>query len=120
MGLRLYLSAVRIGNLKLMINTMIHLRTYKIMKYALIAEINNAYQERIGESFLDHYSEEIVALFDDKQKALDYIKESKLKHPQKFSYGSDKIFKNKSLLSSAKSARIEEHGEPEYILNPKL
>jgi hypothetical protein len=90
------------------------------MKYALIAEYNDVYQEKIGESFLDHHSEEIVALFDDEQDAKNYIKESKLKQPKRQAFSSPIIFKSKSLLSCAESARVEPYGEPEYPLNPKL
>lgn len=61
-----------------------------------------------------------MALFDNKEDALKYIDDSKLKNPIKVSFGSDQIFKQKSLLCNAESARVEEYGEPEYILNPTL
>jgi len=90
------------------------------MKYALIAEINSIYQDRIAEKFVDHISEEIVALFDKKEDAKKYINDSKLKKPIILSFTSKKLFKKNSLLWNASGARVEEYGNPEYPINPTL
>lgn len=88
--------------------------------WALIAEYSDIYQEKIGGPFLDHYSEEIVALFSSFEAAAAYRAKSLLKHPKRRNYGSDVVFRQRSLLRAAEGARIEEYEEPSYPIDPEL
>ncbi len=60
----------------------------------------------------DQYeAEEIVATFDVKQNALQYIEKSRLKQVKKSSWSTDMPFRQSSLLSYWSSAWVEEAGE---------
>lgn len=87
-------------------------------KVILIGVCNDVYPEKIGESFLDHYSKEHVATFDNDELAKEYIKKSKLATPKHVNYGSDIVFKKESLLRSYEYAEIEDFVELEH--NPKI
>jgi len=88
--------------------------------YVLIGEVNEIYQERIGEPFEDHYSQERIALFDNEKDAKDYIKNSRLKVPKKSSFDSIKPFRNNSLLSRCSDAWVEEEVKEELPKNPTI
>lgn len=88
--------------------------------WALIAEYNDVYQERIGEPFEDHYSEEVVALFSSEERARAYEQASRLAQRQRRSFASDRVYRHRSLLCRAESARIEEWVEPSYPVDPVL
>ena len=88
--------------------------------FDLIGLKNDIGQDRIGGNFLDHYEEKLIATFDNEKDAKDYIKKSKLKHIQKRSYASDKVFKSRSLLSSCESAWVEGHHNEDIPHNPTL
>jgi hypothetical protein len=51
---------------------------------------------------------DVVATFDTREDALEYIEKSKLKKPIKESFGSDISFKQKSLLRGYTEAEVEE------------
>lgn len=90
-------------------------------KFNLIGVYNDVYQEKIGERFLDHYSEKIVATFSSAKLAKAYIKNSKLKQPKRETYGPDKVFKDKSLLSGAIGASVEkDYGQVELPHDPEI
>jgi len=91
------------------------------MKYCIIGTINEVYQEKIGESFLDHYEDVVIATFNDDKAAKKYIEDSRLMQPQRRSFSSMKVFKSKSLLRDCESARVEiyEPDPPPYH-NPIL
>ena len=76
--------------------------------WQIIGEREEIYQECIGGDFIYEYHEDIIATFDEKDLAEQYIKDSKLKQRKRVNYGSDKVFKSKSLLSDCVSARIEQ------------
>ena len=81
--------------------------------WELIGEFQIAGQEFIGKPFEGNYYEQVIATFDEKQLAEQYIKDSKLKQRKSINYGSDKVFKSKSLLSGCVSARVEMAGIPD-------
>ena len=56
----------------------------------------------------EYESEEIVATFDVKQDALQYIKKSRLKHPKTSSWSTDMPFRQSSLLANWSYAEVEE------------
>jgi hypothetical protein len=90
------------------------------MTYVLITEVNEVYQEIIGESFTEHWSDEIVALFDDEQDAKDYVRKARLKKPVRGSFSSTKLFHKKSLLWNASGVRVKEYSNLDYPINPTL
>ena len=90
-------------------------------KWQIIGVDNEVYQEKIGEAFLDHYSERIVATFDSEEAARSYVKKAKLKHPKRRSFGSTVTFRTDSLLRHYESAYIEpviEEAPPPH--NPEI
>lgn len=86
--------------------------------YALKAEYEEVYQEKIGGSFVTDSTTDIVALFDDENDAKEYIKKSKLKKKREQTYASDIVFKQNSLLSGATRAWVEEYFSVQYPFNP--
>ena len=84
--------------------------------FVIIGTKNEVYQEIIGESFLDHYEDEVVATFDNEKDAKTYIRESKLKTPIRESFSAQITFKKGSLLRDYEDARVE--GEEEKIPPP--
>jgi hypothetical protein len=88
--------------------------------FKLIAIENDAYQEKIGGPFLDHFNSRVVATFDTEKLAREYIEKSKLKKPIKKSYGSIRPFKQSSLLSFASFAEIESYSFETPPHNPKV
>lgn len=87
---------------------------------ALIAEKNDIYQESPDGPFLDHWSEEIVALFSKEKLCLNYIEKSRLKHPKIESFTGVKRFKSRSLLADASFARIEKYVVPLIPIDPEM
>ena len=83
------------------------------MKWCIIGTSNDVYQDKIGEPYLDHYAEEVIATFDTKEMAEDYIKKSRLKQPKRRSFASTIMFRSKSLLSGCEDAEAQEF-EEEY------
>lgn len=90
------------------------------MRYALIAEINNVYQHKKGWAFEDHWSDEVVALFDDKDNAYAYIEKARLEKPIVKQFSSIKNFKQNSLLKDATYASVVMYDNPNLPLNPTL
>jgi hypothetical protein len=89
------------------------------MRYLLIGIKNEVYQEKIGEAFLDHYDEELIATFDTREEAEQYIELSRLKTPSQ-SFLSAKVFRDRSLLSNCEDARIDSL-EPDVVPhNPEI
>ena len=80
--------------------------------YCIIGEINEVYQERYGDPYTDHYTEEVIATFDSEQEAKDYIKKSELKQTIRHTYASNDVYRKRSLLSNCVYARVEEYLEP--------
>ena len=66
------------------------------------------------------YYEENVATFDTKELAEDYIEKSRLRQRKRVTYGSDDVFRNKSMLCRFVDARIEIYEEEELENNPTL
>jgi hypothetical protein len=89
--------------------------------FALVAHKNDISQEKIGGNFLDHYSSEIVALFDKEKDAKEYIKRAKLKNPR-FGrvFEDDRVYKKGSLLHNAYDASVVPYEISQYPLNPKI
>ena len=85
-----------------------------------MATSESVYQKYIGESFISEFDDERVATFDSEQDAKRYIKDSKLKQRQSRSFQSDKVFKDKSLLSGYIDAWVEEYVESVLPHNPRL
>jgi len=86
--------------------------------FELVGISNEVGQERIGEPFLDHYTEDVVATFDKEEDAKAYIRESRLKHVQRRPYASDVVFKKGTLLRNCVSAYIQGHEDIEIPHNP--
>jgi hypothetical protein len=88
--------------------------------YVLIGTRNDVYQDKIGEPFEDHYTEEQVALFTSEKEAKEYIEKARLKHPKRQSFGDTITFKRNSLLMGYEYAHVEEYDEPDLPINPKI
>lgn len=73
--------------------------------------INSVYQEIIGEPFLDHRREELIATFDTAEQAKVYIKKNTLKNPVHESFSATKYFRQNSLLWECESAEVREPRE---------
>ena len=86
--------------------------------FEIIGTSNDIHQEYIGESFVDHYSDEVIATFDLEKDAFKYIEDSKLKQVKRRCYASEVVFKSKSMLSGCVSARVEGHYPEEIPHNP--
>lgn len=54
----------------------------------------------------EHEREEVVATFDTRRQALDYIRKSKLKHPRRPSWDDGCPFKSRSLLAGFAYAEV--------------
>lgn len=89
-------------------------------RYALVGHFVEVYQPRIGESFVDDEHEEIVALFSSEQAAKEYERAARLKHRQRRSFASDKVYRSNSLLCDCESAHIEPYDPPEYPMDPTI
>ena len=89
--------------------------------FNLIGETEEVSQKYIGGDFESHYDEQIIATFDTKEDAEQYIEDSRLSKRVHVSFGADKVFRQNSLLSGCVGARVEEHQE-HYIPphNPSL
>lgn len=61
--------------------------------YVVVGTTENVYQDEIGGEFLPHPSKEIVRIFKKEQDAEDFIKNSKLKNPERKSYGDTSYYK---------------------------
>ena len=93
----------------------------KCEKYCIIGGIKYVHQEKIGGDFKSDYNESIIAIFDTKEQAEDYIKKSRLKQRIRQTFGSDKVFKQKSLLAGCEYAYVEKYvKETDPIHNPEL
>jgi len=89
--------------------------------FEVIGVRNSVYQEKIGEPFLDHYSEETVATFDYEKDAEKFIRKSKLKKPWRQTFGSIITFKKETLLRDYEDAYVQEHLErPSIPHNPEI
>lgn len=89
--------------------------------FLLIGEKGDLYQEKVGGSFVEHPTEEIVAKFSTEVKAKEYVRKSRLKNPHRRSFSGTYPFRRSSLLSGYNSCRIEEE-EPklEPVIDPEL
>ena len=75
--------------------------------FELVGIINNVYSDTIDGDGEDHYSEEILATFDKKEDAEEYIEKSKLKKPPRYYFSSnERRFKADSLLVNCEYAEI--------------
>lgn len=63
--------------------------------------------------------DEVIATFDEKKDALQYIYNSRLKNPQKYSGGRKRAFRSKSLLARFEFATVESLGDPP-LHNPQI
>jgi len=88
--------------------------------FVLMATREEVAQKYIGGHFESTFEDEQVATFDDREVAEQYIEDSKLKQRQYVSYGADRVFKSKSLLSLYVSAWVEEYVEEVLEHNPSL
>ena len=88
--------------------------------YALVGHYNDVYQEHIGEPFKDHRRDEIVALFNKKEDAKEYIEKSRLKKEIHRSFDHPKVFRDKSLLRSCEGAHVEKYNEESYPIDPEI
>jgi len=77
------------------------------MRYKIIGTKSDFYQERIGEDFVSHRTEEIIATFDTAEMAIDYIKQATLKYPRS-GISRDRPFRINTLLSDCEAAVVEE------------
>ena len=78
-------------------------------------------QEYIGGDFERHETERVVATFDRREDAEDYIERSRLKNRIHVSFGSDIVFRKSSLLCNCESAEVIEKVEPEIPPhNPRM
>lgn len=73
----------------------------------LIGIENHVYQEIIGEAFLPHYEKVYLATFNNEKMAREYAESCRLKNVVRRSYDSDKVFKDKTLLSNCVGYEIE-------------
>ena len=80
--------------------------------YCIIGEINEVYQERYGDPYTDHYTEEVIATFDSEKEAEDYIKKSALKQVIRNTYAANQVYKKNCLLSGCVEARVEKYYKP--------
>ena len=80
--------------------------------YCIIGEINEVYQERYGDPYTDHYTEEVIATFDHEKEAEDYIKKSALKQVIRNTYAANQVYKKGSLLCGCVGAWVQEYFEP--------
>lgn len=88
--------------------------------YELVAVYNDIGQDKIGGPFVDHYREEVVALFTSKELADNYIKLSRLKNPIRRTFASTRVFRRNSLLRNAESAFIQPKEDPLLVIDPTL
>jgi len=86
---------------------------YELVGYSYVATPDE-YGTNNGSAFIDE-TEEVVATFDNKKDAENYIKKSKLKQRVHNSWGSDKVFRSNSLLKYYESAWVQEKEEPDIV-----
>jgi hypothetical protein len=87
--------------------------------WALIGSKPNIYQDRIGEPFEEHRTEETMALFTTKDKAEAYIKKNTLKNPKVESFSGWRRFRRNSLLVNCDQAWVEVYEEPDFPIDPE-
>jgi len=80
-------------------------------KHCIIGQRNDIYQERRGEAFKDHFSEDVIATFDTERMGWDYIEASKLKKRIRHTYASEDVFKQRSLLINCIDAWVVDYRE---------
>ena len=77
--------------------------------FELVGIKNDVYSDKIDEIMVDHYSEEVLAIFDKKEDAKEYIEKSKLKKPFRYHFrSSERRFKSNSLLCDCEDVEIRE------------
>ena len=87
-------------------------------KFELWGITEHVFQEKIGGEFKTTESRRLLAEFSSKEKALEYVKRSKLKQPKRVSYGGDIVFRRTSLLRGCQHHEIEEVYDGEYYPPP--
>jgi hypothetical protein len=90
------------------------------MRYTIWGTVNDIFQERIGEPFIDHSYQIRIATFDNSCDAEEYIKKSRLKKVVKESFSADKVFKKKSLLANCVDARVVADENVKVPHNPEI
>lgn len=61
--------------------------------YIVIGTTESVYQDEIGGPFLPHPDKEIVEVFSNREDAENFVKNSKLKKPERRSYGDTSFYK---------------------------
>ncbi len=88
--------------------------------YELVAVYNDVAQDKIGGPFTDHYRREVVAVFTDGVKGQRYIRLAKLKTRVRESFGSDRVFRDRSLLRGACNAFLRDVDPADHPVDPTL
>lgn len=76
--------------------------------FIIIGTRENVYQEIIGEGFIPHPDKEIVRVFFDENKAINFVENAKLAKPKKERYGDTSYYKGGYISMEIENRVVEE------------